>query len=82
MDLYREILIKALENEKIEVAFPDMKAAPEEVVEMKCYAALRRIRAIIRDDSLEDGDCFRKIEEIIEALETVGSGGGVRHDFG
>ena len=26
--------------------------------------------------------CFQKIEEIIRAFEEIGSGGGIRHDFG
>ena len=82
MELYRQILIRALENEKIEVTLPDMKVTPEELVEMKCYAALREIKRVIDDESLDDRDCFQKIEEIIQILEKAGSGGGVRHDFG
>ena len=27
-------------------------------------------------------ECFQKIEEIIRAFEEIGSGGGIRHDFG
>jgi len=82
MDLYREILIKALENETIEVTFPDMKAAPAEIVEMRSYAALQKIKEIIHDETLDDADCFQKIEAVIQVLESAGSGGGFRHDFG
>lgn len=81
MDLFKEILIKALEYEKIEVTFPDMKVTPEELAEMKCYAALRKIKQIIDDESLDDADCCQKIEAIIQTLEFIGSGGS-RHDFG
>ena len=41
-----------------------------------------KIKAIIEDDSLEDKECFRKIEEIVCAFEEIGSNGGSRHDFG
>lgn len=82
MNLYREILIKALENEKIEVTFPDMKVTPEELVEMKCCAALQKIKKIIDDETLTDADCYQKIEAIIQTLEKIGSNGGTRHDFG
>ena len=37
---------------------------------------------VIEDDSLEDDECFMKIEEIVCAFENLGSGGGNRHDFG
>lgn len=49
---------------------------------MECYQALRKIRAIIEDDSFEDRDCFMKIEEIVRLFEELGSDGGSRHDFG
>lgn len=82
MDLYRQILVKALENEKIEITFPSLGKAPEELVEMRCYAALRRIKEILDDEALEDRDCYEKIERIIQTFEDLGSGCGVRHDFG
>ena len=40
-----------------------------------------KIKAVIEDDSLTDETCFAKIEEIVCILESVGSGGGSRHDF-
>ena len=42
----------------------------------------KRIKAIIEDDSLEDKECFYKIEEIVSALEDIGCVGLGRHDFG
>lgn len=47
-----------------------------------CYRALEAIRRIVRDDSLDDEACFRRIEEIVSVLESIGSHGGNRHDFG
>ena len=48
----------------------------------ECYRALAKIREVLRDDTLEDEDCFMKIERIITIYEELGSGGGTRHDFG
>ena len=42
---------------------------------------LKQIKAIIEDDSLEDPECFQKIEEIVNTFEMFGSDGGSRHDF-
>lgn len=82
MELYKEILIEALSKERMEVFFPELEIDGAKIVEMACYRALCRIRDIIRDERLSDGECFQKIEEIICTLEALGSGGGSRHDFG
>jgi len=50
--------------------------------EALCYQALCRIRAILDEDSLSDGECFERIEAIVMALENIGMDGGSRHDFG
>ena len=82
MELYKEIIVKILEQEDIHITFPNLKINPSEIVEMKCYKALQKIKAIIEDDSLEDSECFMKIEAIVCLLEQLGSDGGNRHDFG
>ena len=81
-DFYRDLLAKLMESGRVEVIFPDMELLPEELVEMKCYSLLLKIRDIIHDESLDDPECYQKIEEIIRIFEATGSGGGVRHDFG
>lgn len=80
MDLYKEILIHALEQGKVEVKFPQISIS--ELTEGICYMALQRIKDIVHDESLDDEECFMKIEEIICVLESIGSNGGFRHDFG
>ena len=35
---------------------------------------------VLDDDSLSDPACFEKIEGILSVLETLGPGGGGRHD--
>ena len=82
MELYKEILIQALKNEELSVTFPNLKIDGAEIVEKECYKALRRIKDIIHDDSLSDGECFKKLEEFICSFEEVGSSGGIPHDFG
>lgn len=66
----------------MEVTFPDLCIDPATLVEMQCYRALRKIKHILEDETLADPDCFNKIEEIVNQLESFGSTGGLRHDFG
>ncbi|WP_207670678.1 hypothetical protein [Clostridium sp. BSD2780061688st1 E8] len=47
-----------------------------------CYQALSQIKAVLEDDSLDDRECFMKIEKIVSIYEGLGSGCGNRHDFG
>lgn len=81
MNLYHELLLRILENERCEVVFPDIEKGLSELVEMKSYEMLKKIQAIIRDDSLDDGDCFMRIEEIICLFEENGCSCNGRHDF-
>ena len=83
MELYQEILRHILADEKIQASFPELTNSDStKIVELECYRALRKIKAILEDDSLEDSECFYRIEEIVCVLEELGSGGGSRHDFG
>ena len=82
MELYKEILAYALSCEACQVIFPTLKLDAVQIVELECYRALHKIKAIIEDDSLADDECFMKIEEIVRVFEAMGSSGGARHDFG
>lgn len=81
MELYKDILVRLLYSQKIEVTFANCTIDPNKAVEMMCYNALKEIKRIIEDDTLEDSECFMKIEEIVKVLELYGSDGGSRHDF-
>ena len=82
MELYKEILAHALAYETVQINITGWQADVSRIVEMECYKALQKIKAVIEDDSLEDRECFMKIEEIVCVFEALGSDGGGRHDFG
>jgi len=68
MELYKDILMHLLPN-------------PSEIVEMKCFQALCKIKAVLDDESFEDADCYATIEEVLCVLESFGSNRGTRHPF-
>ena len=69
MELYQEILRHILADEKIQVSFPELTDSDStKIVELECYRALRKIKAIL--------------EEIVCVFEDLGSDCGSRHDFG
>ena len=82
MDLYKEILAQALTYGEVKITFPGEAYDLAKIVEGECYKALEKIKAIIQDNSLSDKECFMKIEEIVDVLESVWGSGGNRHDFG
>ena len=63
----------------------DEKTVESEIaalLEKECYKILMEIKAVLEDDSLDDKDCFEKIENIVSIFENAGIGCGTRHDFG
>ena len=81
MNLCKEILVKILEDENVQINIVGLNDDVSKLFELECYKALEKIKAVIEDDSLEDKECFMKIEEIIRIFERMGSDGGFRHDF-
>lgn len=53
----------------------------EVITEAEAHKALQDIGAVLDDHSLDDPQCFAKIEEIVCIFERLGSNGGSRHDF-
>ena len=78
MELYQEILSKEFQQFLTE----NFQENIEEIVKLKCYQALSEIKKILDDDTLDDPECFWKIEQIVCVFESLGSDGGSRHDFG
>ena len=81
MELWQDIFLKLLRDQKMEIAFPQMPDM-EELLTSECYRALQEIHDILKDDTLSDKECFEKIENIVCVFEKIGSNGGGRHDFG
>ncbi|MCI5679418.1 MAG: hypothetical protein MR278_05495 [Bacteroidales bacterium] len=81
MKLFQDILKEILMEEEVQVVFQNLKMSPSELVEMRCYMALRKIKKILEDDTLDDKECFAKIEEIVHIFEVMGSDCGTRHEF-
>ena len=79
--MYEQILVKALENETVQVVFPNVKLNPTEIVQLNCYQAIEKIRDVLQNEDLEDVDCFMRIEEIVNTLEDLGVDVDGRHDF-
>ena len=80
MELYQELLIQLLSREHIQVTFTNLRISANDLIEATAYQALCKIKRILEDESLEDHDCFLKIEEIVHLFENLGSSGGSRHD--
>lgn len=79
--MHKEILINILQNQQAEITFPSLKIDINSIILNKCYRALKQIKDIIHDDTLDDKECFLKIEKIVCTLEGIGSDGGPRHDL-
>ena len=79
MGLYEQILLRGIEAGEIQTVLTDSGHA---WLEGKCYRALKEIQAVLNDDTLDDPECFMRIEQIVEIFERLGSNGGTRHDFG
>lgn len=77
MELYDEILLKFLKEEGLARSFD-----PETLIRDKAYDALSKIKRVVEDDTLDDKECFWRIEEIVRIFEEMGSQIESRHDFG
>ena len=76
MELYQQILNRQLGDSTVLSAETVLQ-----IVELQCYQALQKIREILDDETLEDRECFDRIEKIVCLYEAMGSDGGSRHDF-
>jgi len=82
MELYKELLIHVLSKDRVEVTFPELNLELSTLLERECYKVLSKIKEALDDETLDDRECFYKIENIVRAFEECGSSGGSRHDFG
>ena len=82
MELYMEMLKRLLEEETVQVTFPQLQFDTREMLCCQSYQILQRIVEMIKDDALSDAECYEKIERIVQILERNGIDAGSRHDFG
>lgn len=82
MELYEEIMAKLMVETLMRYLEENEWLTMPQLIEGECYQALQKIRDIIRNEDLDDRECFNRIEGIVSTLESIGSHGGIRHDFG
>ncbi len=72
MTLYEEILWGCLRDIPVQVTFPNLTVNPSDLVEMKIFLAIERIRDILEQEELTDQDCAMQIRYVIYTLEAEG----------
>lgn len=77
MALYEQIVDAYLE----EASAKALTALQESVILDRCYQTLEAIGIVLNDETLQDEDCFSKIEAIVSIYESLG-GSTQRHNFG
>ncbi len=83
MTLDQELLQGLLRSQPMEIRFPGLKEGSlAALLHSAAYQALEEITRTVRDETLDDPQCFEKIEQIIGILEKHGIDPGFRHDFG
>ena len=78
---YQELLTKLLSQYPMQISFPTLQQNPAQLVELRCFQALRQIKEIISEPTLSDAECFQRIDAIVCVLEKLDSDGGAQHDF-
>lgn len=72
MALYEEILWGCLRDIPVQVTFPNLTVNPSDLVEMKSFLAIERIRDILEQEELTDQECAMQIRYVIYTLEAEG----------
>lgn len=76
MALYEELFADICAKNRVHLSFPDL----ETLTEQTRYQLLLEIQKVIQDDSLDDPECFIRIEKIVTLFERHGLSAGSRHD--
>ena len=72
MTLYEEILWGCLRDIPVQVTFHNLTVNPSDLVEMKSFLAIERIRDILEQEELTDQECAMQIRYVIYTLEAEG----------
>lgn len=82
MNLQQTLLLNLLSHYDLQVTFPGLEGSLSALAESQAVKALSQIQAVLRDDTLDDPECFHRIEAIVSLLEDSGMDCGNRHDWG
>ena len=82
MNFTQQLLANIVCQYDVKISFPQLESGLERLTENRCLELLQNIHAILKDDCLNDAECFTKIEKIVCLFEESGVGCGSRHDFG
>ena len=72
MTLYEELLWGCLRDLPVQVTFTNLTVNPNDLVEMKSFLAIERIRDILEKEGLTDQERTMQIRYIIYTLEAEG----------
>lgn len=79
MDILRMMLVDRLSRGDVKIV---LDRETVEQINWDCFSALSRIRALLADNSMDDPECFERIERIVCEMESLGLDCGGRHDYG
>ena len=79
MEILQQMVVNMLSRGEMGLSFPQESV---ELLNQRCFEILEGIRRIVADDTLDDPECFQRIEGIVCVLEENGIDCGTRHDFG
>lgn len=68
MSLWIELLVSALKSENIEINFSNNDVI-KEIVELKCYKILSKIKRVLEDEFIDDYSRCNIIKEILKVFE-------------
>lgn len=80
MDLFKSILLSALNESKINIEFSNSDII-EKSFNNKCYNLLVKITEILKSESYTDDECYFKIEEIVCLFEDNKIDCGNSHNY-
>lgn len=80
VELYEQMVLEIIRKNPQTLTIDADKI--RKLFESECYRTLEIIQRTLKDDSLSDKECLKKIEQIVSIYEEIGSGCGTRHDFG
>lgn len=73
MDLLQEIIEKIKKDDAENLILPNSQISIKPILAFRCYVALKSIKAVLDNDSLNEDDCWLNIKHIVDIFEELGS---------